>query len=435
MKRSITLGLIGFGCVGSGFVRVLQDNRGVIQDLLPAIDLRLKTVCDHRIDEKDTSFLDSSVTLSRNADDILNDPDIDIVLELMGGISPAGEYILKALRAGKSVVTANKALLAEHGDEIFAACSDRATVAFEAAICGGIPLVRSVREGLVGDSIRSFYGIFNGSSNYVLTEIEEHGRSFHDALKDAQSQGYLEKDPSLDVDGIDAAHKVCLFAQMCFGVRVPFSAIDVQGISRITPIDFQYAHRLGFTIKLLGMGRIMNDSLCLSVRPVLIPRESLLAHVKANFNAVCVVGEKVGPTFYYGYGAGGESTGVAVMSDVVSLARDIVSKKLDRVPPLNFSVLRDIRFATAEETFYPYYLRFVVHDQPGIIADIASVFKKYAINIDAVWQEPFENKNALPFVMTLEKTSQNLLQKALQEISAFSFLREQPFSLPINFLT
>ncbi len=433
--KTIGIGIVGFGCVGSGTVRVLQDNKDVIARRLRGIDICLKTICDHSIDRKDTSFIDPNVTLVTDFEEILNDPQIHIVVELIGGKSPAKEIILRALKNGKSVVTANKALLAEDGQDIFAACNSKATIAFEGAVCGAIPILRSIREGLSSDRIRAFYGILNGSTNYLLTEMETRHRDFEEVLAEAKEKGYVESDPSLDVDGFDAAHKVSLLAQMSFGMKVDFSSITIQGISEIETFDFIYAHKLGYTIKLIGMGKMApKGEMILSVRPTLIPFQSILAKVSGSLNAVYVVSEKMGETIYSGRGAGDTPTGSAVTADIISLARDIAFGNASRVYPLSFGDLLDPHFAHVGEIFYPYYVRFVVRDQPGIIAAIALILKKYDINIDAVLQEPFLSRDRLPFVMTLEETSEEKILQAVTEMEKLDFLVKKPFFMRIDSL-
>lgn len=433
--KVINIGIIGYGCVGSGTVKVLQDNRELIARRLNGVELRIKTICDRNIKEKDTSLIDSSVKLHADAEEVLGDPEIDIVVELIGGIDQAKEIILKAFSSGKSVVTANKALLAEDGEEIFAACGDKVNLGFEAAVCGAIPVLRSVREGLSGDKIEAFYGILNGTTNYILSEIEENGRDFDEVLKEAQEKGFAERDPSSDIDGLDAAHKVVLLARMCFGVKVAFSDVDVGGISEITPLDFAYAHKLGYTIKLIGTGRMTESGhLVVSVKPTLIPAQSVLGKVSSSLNAVYVLAEKTGESMYYGRGAGDTPTGGAVVSDIVSMARDIASGNVGRVHPLGFVDLKKVPFAEKSEIFYPYYVRFVITDRPGVIADISGILKQYEINIDAVTQEPSEVKSQLPFVMTLEETTEEKMENAMREIGKLDFHRKTPFVMRMDAL-
>jgi homoserine dehydrogenase len=268
-----------------------------------------------------------------------------------------------------------------------------------------------------------------------LTEIEENGRDFDEVLHEAQAKGYAEKDPSADIDGFDAAHKVSLLAQMCFGVNLDFSSIDIEGISEITPVDFRYAHKSGYTIKLIGMGKMTErDELLVSVRPTLIPRNTILAKVSGSLNAVYVLSEKMGETMYYGRGAGDTPTGGAVVSDIISLARDIASGSVGRVAPLSFFQLSDVNVASKSEVFYPYYIRFIIQDRPGILAEIGLVLKKYEVNINEVWQEPFDDKGHLPFVMTLEESTEEKVLAAIAEMGKFDFLKKKPFAMRINAL-
>lgn len=433
MKKQVNVGLIGLGVVGSGTVAVLRDHSEEIAARLD-FSLKLKTVFSRNIDKKETRWIGPETRLTSRVDDILEDPEIDIVVELIGGIEPAKQMILRALNNKKSVVTANKLLLAEHGFELIdVARANKVTLGMEASVAGGIPILRVIQEGLVGERITSIRGILNGTANYILSEMEKTGRPLAEILKEAQEQGYAESDPTLDIEGYDACNKLAILAIMSFGARVRYKDIPVRGISSIIPIDFTYAHRLGCTIKLLAIAeRRSTGNLALSVQPVLIPTSNILAKVEGAFNAILVRGAKSGDSMYYGKGAGGAPTGIAVVSDIISVARNLVLGRASRTFPFNYEFLHLSQLADKREFTYPYYVRFVVKDQLGIIARLAETLAKYGINIDAVLQEPIKDKKNLPFVITLEAISEDRVEQATKEMSTLEFLKEEPLVLRID---
>ncbi len=360
-------------------------------------------------------------------------PDVDIVVELIGGTGVAREVIDAALNAGKSVITANKELMAAAGVELWQkAEANNAALAMEASVAGGIPIHDVLREGVAGDRLQTFYGILNGTSNYILTEIEKHGTDFEVVLAEAQRLGYAEADPSADVDGYDARSKLALLTALAFGERVPTDTIYTEGIRRISPVDFDYAHRLDHTIRLICSARRAANGLLLSVRPSLIPRSTILASVQGAYNAVWMRGEFGQDTFYYGRGAGPHPTGVAVVSDLMRVARDLRGGNPLRVSPFSFRELREHQAMPITAHKAPYFLRFRVEDQPRIIAQLASALADQQISIEAVFQLPSDNWRNLPFVITVEPTTEQSVRQALASMRSMSFLKEAPLALPME---
>ncbi|MGA7992044.1 MAG: homoserine dehydrogenase, partial [Thermoanaerobaculia bacterium] len=358
-------------------------------------------------------------------------PDVDVVVELIGGHEPACTLIRSALSAGKSVVTANKLLLAKEGATLQALAREkRAGLGIEAAVAGGIPILRALRESFAGDRILAVAGILNGTCNFILTEMEATGRAYAEVLKDAQRLGYAEADPASDVEGEDAAYKLALLARLAFGRDAQVSQIAREGITRLLPCDFLYARRLGRTPRQLGVARELESGhLLLSVRTHLVTNSSLLAKVTGPFNAIEVTAGAGGSFVFSGRGAGGDPTATAVLADVVELAR---SSGEPRVPPLGFGDLLPCEEASASEFVAAYSLRFVVRDRPGIIADLARILADNGANIEAVFQEPWDDKNALPFVITLEPVAQSALDAALARIGRLDFHVEPPLALPLT---
>jgi homoserine dehydrogenase len=360
---------------------------------------------------------------------VATDPGIDLVVELLGGIEPANGLIRAALNSGKSVVTANKMLLARHGTELQAlARAKGAGLGIEAAVAGGIPILRALRASFTGDRVTAVSGILNGTCNFILTEMEKTGRPYDEVLAEAQRLGYAEADPASDVGGDDAAYKLALLARLAFGRDVAVDQIAREGITRLLPYDFVYARTLLRTPRQLAVARLLESGhLLLSVRTHLVSETSLLAKVTGPFNAVEVRGESGGPFVFSGRGAGGGPTATAVLADVVEIARG----GAPAAPPLGFGVLEPCVPATPEEFVSPFYLRFVVRDRPGIIADLARILAAHGINIDAVFQAPYEDKSALPFVVTLEPVSGKALAGALAEIDSLTFHVVPPLALPM----
>jgi homoserine dehydrogenase len=433
VRRSpVRVGLLGFGTVGRAFARLLTARAPDLASRR-GVDLRLVAVGTRRGPQARDSEL-GDVRWTSDLASVATAPDVDLVVELIGGHEPANSLIRSALGAGKSVATANKLLLAKEGAALQGlARESRAGLGIEAAVAGGIPILRALRESFAGDRVVSVAGILNGTCNFILTEMDESGRAYADVLKDAQSLGYAEADPASDVGGEDAAYKLALLARLAFGRDAQVGQIAREGITRLLPCDFLYARRLGRTPRQLGVAReLPSGHLLLSVRTHLVSRPSLLAKVTGPFNAIEVAAAAGGSYVFSGRGAGGEPTATAVLADVVELARSARERREPRVPPLGFANLLPCEAASPSEFVSAYSLRFVVRDRPGIIADLARILADHGANIEAVFQEPWDDKNALPFVITLEPVAQGALDAALARIGELAFHVEPPLALPLT---
>jgi homoserine dehydrogenase len=416
--REIKVGLIGFGTVGSGVVKILQKNSVLIEKRMGA-KIVLKRIADIDL-EKDRGVKIKPGVLTRNAEEVIRDPEIDIVMELMGGIEPARTYILKAIQNKKHIVTANKALLALHGEEIFEdAYRFGIGVNFEASVGGGIPLIRSIKEGLVANRIQSIFGILNGTSNYILSKMTNEGRSFKEVLKEAQEKGYAEADPTYDVEGIDAAHKLAILIHLAFGTPVRFDEIFIGGISEITPLDIQFSQEFGYRIKLLAIAKIDQGKIEARVHPTMIPQGHLLSTVGGVFNAIYIKGDAVGPTLFYGQGAGQMPTGSAVVSDLVELGRNLlVRANGHRVPSLSYQefATEKIPLKKIEEVVMPFYMRFSALDRPNVLSKISGILGKHDISIASVIQKGRRIKGSVPIVMMTHEAKEKNVRQALKEI-------------------
>jgi homoserine dehydrogenase len=427
-RRSVGLAVIGLGTVGTGTLKVLHEHQHEVQRRL-GCRVELKTVCE--VQKKDLAWLGRSVKITSDWRQVIADPEVDIVVELIGGITDARAVAFAALDARKHLVTANKQLVAEYGVEL----AERARTAgvnlgIEACVMGGTPLLHAVREGLAGEHFTAVYGILNGTTNYILTEMERRGCSFRDALAEAQEEGYAERDPTFDVEGYDARYKLAILAMLCFGQAVQVRAIPVEGITRIDQVDFAYAHRLHHTIRLIAAARRRNGGrLEISVRPMMIPASSHLASVVGPINGVLLVGNKGGNTTITGRGAGGEPTGVAVLSDVVQIARAMTTGSSGSTP-LGYERWHPARIASLADNVVSSYLRLVVRDRPGILARVCAILARHRININSVLQEPGCAKDRLPFVMTLEPTAEKRVRQAVAQIARLPFMAQLPLMLP-----
>ena len=430
----IGVGIIGLGNVGGGTLAILHENARQIREKL-GFELEVRAICSRSLAHHPppAAALFPGVFRTANWKDVVAHPDVRIVAELVGGTSVASEIVTEAIRQGKSVVTANKELMAAQGPQIWdQAIRAGICLAMEASVAGGIPIHAVLREGISGDRVEALSGILNGTCNYILTEMEKRGQPLEAILAEAQRLGYAEADPSADIDGHDAGSKLSILAALAYGVRVLPSDIYLEGIRRISPMDFSYAHRLGHTIRLIGSARQTADGLLLSVRPALIPRSAILAHVDGAYNAVWVKGVHGADTFYYGRGAGAQPTGVAVVSDLMRVAREIVNGGPQRVSPFAHDRLREYAPIPITRQVRPYYLRFRVIDRPGIIAALAAILASAHISLEAVWQEPCPNKQDLPFAITLEPTSEQSVREAVEKMSGLDFLLEPPLALPME---
>lgn len=420
--KPIKLGLLGLGTVGGGTVNVLARNakeiarragRDIIISRASAKDLTKPRICNT-----------DGIILTTDPMAIVNDPEIDIVLELIGGAGPVKDMVLQAIANGKHVVTANKSLIALHGNEIFAKASEKGVmVAFEAAVAGGIPIIKAIREGLAGNHIQWLAGIINGTGNFILTEMREKGRDFAEVLAEAQALGYAEADPTFDVEGIDAAHKLTILASIAFGVPLQFEKVYTEGITGITRTDVEYAEQLGYRIKHLGIARQTPDGIELRVHPTLIPERRLIANVNGVMNAVLVKGDAVGPTLYYGPGAGAEPTASAVVADVVDVVRALTADPENRVPHLAFQAdaLADIPVLPPEQFRTAYYLRLNAEDKPGVLADVTRILADHSISIEAIIQkEPLHGETTVPIILLTQITPEREMDAAIAAVEALA---------------
>jgi homoserine dehydrogenase len=432
----VNVGIVGLGNVGMGTLAILAENADQIA-LKLGFRLHVRALCSPSIHSKKLPdlFPGSADSVLRTADwrEVVAHPEVDIVAELVGGTGVAQEIINAAIANKKSVVTANKELMALCGAEIWErAIGAGINLAMEASVAGGIPIHSVLREGISGDRVTTLYGILNGTSNFILTEIEKRSASFEAVLQEAQQLGYAEADPSADVDGYDARSKLAILSALAFGEKITPSDIYTEGIRRITPVDFQYAHQLGHTIRLLCAARQTPSGLILSVRPALIPQSTILAGVQGAYNAVWVRGKYGEDTFYYGRGAGPSPTGVAVVSDLMRVAREIRCGSPERVSPFAHERLGEYQPISVTLQHAPYYLRFRVSDQPGIIAKLAGILAEKGISLDAVLQIPAQNWRDLPFVITVEPTSEQSIREAMADMSSHKFLVEPPLAMPME---
>lgn len=420
--KPVKVGVLGLGTVGGGTVNVLKRNaaeiarragREIIITRASAKDLDKARICDT-----------TGIQLTNNPLDIINDPDIDIVLELIGGAGIVKDYVLQAIANGKHVVTANKSLIALHGNEIFAKASEKGViVAFEAAVAGGVPIIKAIREGLSGNQIEWVVGIINGTGNFILTEMRDTGRDFADVLAEAQALGYAEADPTFDVEGIDAGHKLTILASIAFGIPLQFEKVYTEGITKITRTDVEYAEELGYRIKHLGIARKTPDGIELRVHPTFIPERRLIANVNGVMNAVLVKGDAVGATLYYGAGAGAEPTGSAVVADVIDVVRALTSDPENRVPHLAFQAdsLADIPVLSADSFKTAYYLRLHAEDKSGVLADVTRILADHDISIEAITQkEPPKGETIVPIIMLTKITQEHRMNAAIATIEALA---------------
>ncbi|MCF9045762.1 homoserine dehydrogenase [Acinetobacter nectaris] len=414
--KPVRLAILGLGTVGSGVLQLLQEN---------ATEIKRRTGREIQITHVGTRRPRPDLNLEgiQQSDDlfeIVRQPDVDIVVELIGGLHPAHDLILEAIKHGKQVVTANKALLAEEGNALFeAADNNTVQIAYEAAVAGGIPIIKVMREGLAANRIDWLAGIINGTGNFILTEMRDKSRQFEDVLAEAQALGYAEADPTFDVEGIDAAHKLTLLASIAFGIPLQFEKVYTEGISKITAQDVKYAEELGFRIKHLGIARRAENGIELRVHPTLIPEEQPLANVNGVQNAVSVKASAVGQTMYYGPGAGGGPTASAVVADVIDLVRDIsyTEDGSGTIPQLAFESLEDIQILKREEMTTAYYLRVNVDDNKGVLADITTILSHCGISIDAIMQQP-RLKDRVPVVIMTDPIVESKMDEAIAKIQA-----------------
>lgn len=418
--KPVKVGLLGLGTVGGGTLNVLVRNATEIARRAGR-EIVVAHAAAREFKREGLDGIDA-VEVTDDAFAVVDNPEIDIVVELIGGYSPARELVLKAIENGKHVVTANKALIAMHGDEIFAAAQAKGvTVAFEAAVAGGIPIIKAVREGLAANHIEWIAGIINGTGNFILTEMRDKDRDFADVLAEAQALGYAEADPTFDVEGIDAAHKLTILASLAFGIPLQFDRCYTEGISRIEPQDVTYAEEFGYRIKHLGVTRRTEKGVELRVHPTLIPERRLIANVDGVMNAVLVKGDAVGPTLYYGAGAGSLPTASAVVADVIDVTRTLTTDPENRVPHLAFqpSELSDMPVLSMDDVETAYYLRMTAEDKPGVVAAVAGILGDAGISIEAIKQkQPREGESQVPLVMMTHRVLEKQMNEAIGKIEA-----------------
>jgi homoserine dehydrogenase len=425
MKSRICVGMVGFGTVGTGVAKILMQNSALIRRRV-GVPVELVRVADLDIITDRGVRLPQGV-LTSDVRAVLEDPSIDIVLELIGGYDAAKRVILDAMARGKQVVTANKALLAVHGEELFeAAARHRVDLGFEASVGGGIPVIRALTEGLAANTILSIYGIINGTSNYILSRMTREGHGFQEVLAEAQKAGYAEADPTFDVAGIDSAHKLSIMVSLAYGTPVNFKEIYTEGITLITPLDITYAREFGFTIKLLAIAKFLDGEIEARVHPTMIPSMSPVAQVEGVYNAIQLVGDAVNDIVLYGQGAGSMPTGSAVVSDVIDIARNLLMGASGRVPPASFQrdQRRPLRIRPMEEIATLYYMRFMVLDRPGVLSQISGVLGHHGISISSVLQQGRKEGQTVPVVIMTHTATERHVQAALREIDRMAFISE-----------
>jgi homoserine dehydrogenase len=434
--KPANIGILGLGTVGGGTVNVLERNadeitrragRGIQITMASVRSLDKPRICNTE-----------GISLTTDPFEIVNNPDIDVVVELIGGDTLARELVLKAIASGKHVVTANKALIAVHGNEIFKIAQDAGvTVAFEAAVAGGIPIIKALREGLAGNRVKWLAGIINGTSNFILTEMRDKGRSFDDVLAEAQQLGYAEADPTFDVEGIDAAHKLTILASIAFGIPLQFDKVFTEGMRALTTQDVEDAAALGFRIKHLGIARKSENGVELRVHPTLIPERRLIANVDGVMNAVLVNGDAVGPTLYYGAGAGAEPTASAVVADLVDVVRALTTDPENRVPHLAFQAdaLDDAPILPIEEITSAYFIRLQVLDQPNVLAHVTRILGDNGISIEAIMQKvPHQHGSTVPVVILTHRVIENAVDKAIEEFRRLDDIQPEITRIRVEYL-
>lgn len=433
MAQTVKVGLIGFGTIGAGVVKLLRAHRAEITRRTGRA-IEITTIAD--LDTTtDRGVAVKPARLTSDAGALLGDPSIDIVIELIGGYEPARRFVLEAIRQGKDVVTANKALLAVHGEEIVAAAEKRGVrLGFEASVGGGIPILRTLKEGLAGDRTVAVHGIVNGTCNHILTTMTREGRAFDDVLAEAQKLGLAEANPSTDIDGVDSAHKLALLTTLAFGVRPRFADIPTEGIRHVDAIDIAFARELGYAIKLLAIAKDHGTALEARVHPTMIPNGHLLADVGGNFNAIFVRGAALGPTMYYGQGAGSLPTATAVIADLIAAVRDRAVGAAVRVAPWGVpqATLRKLKMQPMADLESEYYVRCMALDRPGVLARIAGILGRFDISIAAVIQRDRRAGTTVPVVIRTHRARERNVARALRAIDGLDTVRGRPVSIRIE---
>jgi len=431
--KKINVGLLGCGTVGTGVAKILIENKDLITSRVGAI-LNLKSVADIDITSDRGLKFDKGV-MTTDSDKVVTDPDIDIILEMVGGETVAKDLILKAIESGKHVVTANKALLANQGHEIFKAAEKKGVdLAFEASVGGCMPIIKSLRESLVGNKIKSMIGILNGTCNYILSKITDDGSTFEEALAEAQEKGYAEANPKLDVEGYDAAHKLALLISLAYGIKIELNNIYIEGISKITPMDVEYAGQFGYRIKLLAISKNRGDTVEARVHPTMIPFDNILSNVNGSLNAITVSADAIGDILLYGRGAGMMPTASSAVSDTVDLARNILSGSTRRIPLLSYQMenIRKIPVMPVDDIFTHYYIRFSALDRPGVLSKISGILGEYEISIKSVQQKGRKTNGSVPLVMQTHRAKEADVLKALSKINSLDVVSHKPVLIRIE---
>ena len=419
----INIGIIGFGTVGTGTAKTLIQNRKLLRERT-GVDINLRRIADLDI-KRDRGLKLAKGVLINNADSLISDPDIHIVVELIGGTTIAKDILLKAIRNGKHVVTANKALLATHGKEIFRAAEKAGVqVGFEASVAGGIPIIKIISEGLVANRIKSIYGIINGTTNYILSKMSDENAEFSEVLKEAQKLGYAEADPTYDIEGIDSAHKISILASLAYGTQFSLKDVYREGISKISSMDIEFARELGYKLKLLAIAKEKNGKVELRVHPTMVPEEFLLSKVDGVFNAVYVDGDAVGSTLYYGRGAGDMPTGSAVVSDIVDISCNMVNKTIGRNPLFSRSQ-KEKNLLKMDDVRSMYFFRFSAIDKPGVLSRISGILGKYNISIASVIQKDRREGKAVPLVVLTHRAREKDVRTAVKEINKLQIVTDK----------
>ena len=427
----INLALVGCGTVGGGVIKILSQNRDLINERL-GLNLNLKYVVDLNRPGILDDYPLAGVTFTQDVELVMSDDEVDLVIHLIGGDTLERKFILRSLESGKHVVTANKALLAKHGPQIFqAALQNNLQVGFEASVAGGIPVLKVLREGLAANRIMSIYGIINGTANYILTSMRDQGQSFDEALALAQQQGFAEADPAFDIEGVDSAHKITILSELAYGGLVDLDEVYTEGITRISLNDLNYAAEFGYEIKLLGIARMEQDKLDVRVHPSMIRDTHLLAKVNGVYNAVYIDGDMVGPTIYYGQGAGREPTASAVMADVIEIAQGLRSGGVNSNQILNYFSQQHLSLLDAESVQTCYYIRFMTIDQPGVLAQISGILGQHGISISAVTQKERHAGDIVPIILLTHLALEHEMNAALREIEALEVVQEPPLKIRI----
>ena len=425
--KKINVGLIGFGNVGSGVVKILREKKSFLSEKI-GVQINIKKICDKDLITKRDISADKSL-LTKDVRDIINDPQIDVVVELIGGIHPAKEFTSEALKKGKNIVTANKALLAQEGRELFALAQDRGkSIYFEASVGAGIPIIKALREGLVANKFYNIFGIVNSTSNFILSQMSDNNCTFNDALSDAKKKGFAEKNPTLDIEGIDSAHKLTLLVYLCFGRLVNLDDIFIEGISQVSLADVNYAKELGFQIKLLAIAKKVAEELEVRVHPTLIPKSHLLSSVNGIFNAIYVSCDLAGNLLFYGPGAGQLSAASAVVSDLVELTQDVRAGMFR--PTLNVRIDKSIKkLRKMDEIKSRYYIRFMALDKPGVLAKISGVLARFGISIASVTQKERRRTHVVPIVMIIHDAKEKQLRQALEIINRLNVIKQKSVAI------